>query len=252
MRKALSTFGSGNTMRHWHWFDQVIAARPDAYSAYILRAEFKRMAGRPVLARADYDQAVGLQDIPMHHLLRGVYLAGRGELSEAERDYQLVREQTKVDLEFLRNRVTLALQLRHFDEAIADAQAFLQRVPHDPWRVIWLYQARRWLSYSQALDELKEHAAQLDLDKWPGPIIQYLLGDIDADRLRAVTASTISSDWMDDPTCSVEFFVLQNQLLEQGHSPQLEQRLRQLSNSCKGLMFEGALAGAQAKWPAGQ
>ena len=75
-----------------------------------------------------------------------------------------------------------------FTGAAADFAAIATASPRDVYPAVWLAVAQSRAGNLDTL-ELKRHASDLDLDKWPGPIIELYLGQATPDQIAAAAAS---------------------------------------------------------------
>jgi lipoprotein NlpI len=126
-------------------------------------------------ALADYGEAIKRDD----HLARAYY--GRGRV------------------EFLRGDM---------GTAAADLTKAFDGDPKDYYPLLWLYLAQA-RGGKDAPAELRRRASQLDLAKWPGPIIQVFLGDTAAEKVQPPhePAAWSEAEQKAGGNCELSFYV---------------------------------------------
>ncbi|MBL8662004.1 MAG: tetratricopeptide repeat protein, partial [Candidatus Odyssella sp.] len=184
----------------------VTAAPKDKAQAHIERAETFRAAGRLADGIRDLDLALGLDpESARARLRRGTFHAEAGRYDDAHADFTalLVRDPKNASAAFGRGQ-TEAYRGRYADAA----KDFARYVEVNPGS--HLGQILRFLVRERAgeweLPDLARAAARLDLEKWPSPVIHFLLGNMREAELRDA-ARHEKAETQATQLCEVEFYV---------------------------------------------
>ena len=113
-----------------------------------------------------------------------------------------------------------------------------------PYNVLWLAIARAKAGVPDTgVHSLKNNAAMLDLSRWPGPVLQYYLGGLTSDEVRAAAE-------MGDPmakesrVCDAVFYIGEFDLAH-GNAEMAEPSLNRAANDCPYSSFERVGAAAE-------
>jgi tetratricopeptide (TPR) repeat protein len=195
--------------------DRVVAQRPEAAAAWELRAAVN--VARPDFdaARADVGRALRLDPKSATALrLRGVLRNHDGDNAGALADYQAARALApRPDDPFVIGSTEFLL---HRFEAAADTLA--RRPPAAPegtyWR-LWRYLAvARVTGIERARGALGPGTPPGPGVPWPGPVVDYYLGTIDAKRL--LSDAQRSQEAVDlSQVCEAHFYMAEDALLRQ-------------------------------------
>jgi len=90
-----------------------------------------------------------------------------------------------------------------FKKALADLEKARELGPKDHYAAIWTHLASTRAGLGSRIDEVSK---QIDLAKWPGPVLRYLRGDIDAAGLRANAANS-NSIIDQNQRCEASFYI---------------------------------------------
>ena len=166
---------------------QVIARNPDLASLYDHRGDAFDNQGRRAEAVADYTKAIELarpkDPIARFYMNRAVSYEGDRQWEKALADYSeaIKRDDHLARAYFGRGRVEF---LRgDMSVAAADLTKAFESDPADYYPLLWLFLAKSHGGKDAAVD-LRRRASQLDLAKWPGPILRVYLGDLAPEQVK--------------------------------------------------------------------
>jgi hypothetical protein len=144
---------------------------------------------------------------------------------------------TRADAYLASGRSSLALGKA--GAAAADLEKAVRLQPTNGYGVLWLHFARNKEGAPDSV-ELQINAARVNRAAWPGPLLDYLTGKIDA-----TTALDKAGEGQDkaraNRLCEADLFVGQEELTKGRRSEGLE-RLRAAANTCDGVSREAQLA----------
>ncbi|WP_169976881.1 tetratricopeptide repeat protein [Tautonia rosea] len=171
-------------------FDEAIRLEPEWRTPWLNRGNLRRADGRPNEALDDLNRAVQLAPLdPLPYYNRGLTWL---DLKEPKRAYDQFGLALRVDPNHAAarfNRAALGVALG-LDGGAADAEAFLVLVGWyealSPYAALLAsLEHRREGREAQADGLLAAAAEDRDLSVWPGPILDYLLGDLPLEDLIA-------------------------------------------------------------------
>jgi hypothetical protein len=135
----------------------------------------------------------------------------------------------------------LNLALGKAGAAAADLEKAVRLKPTNAYGVLWLHFARNKEGAPDAV-ELQINAARVNRAAWPGPLLDYLTGKIDASAVLA-KAGEGQDKARANRLCEANLFLGQEQLTKARRSEGLE-RLQAAAAACDGLPREAQLARA--------
>jgi len=158
------------------YWGSVVKTQPDLSRVYERRALSADWAGMRLEALADYDKAIRLGGSGAK--LAELYQA-RGDVYEGlhEFDKAISAYSESIRLGGLGYRGRARIEYFKGNFAAADGDLQREKGPYDGYYFIWLYLVEAHLG-KDALEKLRRRAADLDLGKWPGPIVRAVLGEI--------------------------------------------------------------------------
>lgn len=246
-RRGLAFLHEGNYDRALEAYDDAIQYQPDLAEAFsnrgcvfIEKAEYDRaiqdcnraIGIKPDLARAlcnrgtaylgkgdceraiqDYDQAIRLKpDLAIAFNNRGSVFLLKRDLERAVQDYDRAIElQPDLAMAF-RDRGIVAFCDHRFPQAKKDCAEAVRLDPKDSHNLIWLYLANARDGQPDKT-QLEGQLTTLDLAKWPGPAIEFLLGSSTREAL--LTASHDENLYKErEQRCAAHFFIGQCELLK--------------------------------------
>jgi lipoprotein NlpI len=190
-------------------FNQAIQLDPEYGAAYDGRAVAYKLKGDFDLAMADYNQLIRLDPKnPRAYRARGIAKFGAGSLSQALEDMN----------------TSSALD------------------PKDSYAALWLDLATKRSGQASRLPEL---AAQVDMSKWPAPIIRFLLGEITSPAMFEAAKDGNASKERGQ-LCEANFF--SGELaLQRGAKDEAVRTFRSIASDCPKTFFEYSAANAELK-----
>jgi hypothetical protein len=125
--------------------------------------------------------------------------------------------------------------------AAADLEKAVRLKPTNAYNVLWLHFARNKEGAADAV-ELQINAGRVNRAAWPGPLLDYLTGKIDASAVLA-KAGEGEDKARANRMCEAGLFLGQEQMTKGRRSEGLEQ-LQAAASACDGLSREAQLARA--------
>jgi len=180
----------------------------------------------------DYNQALRLKpDLALALNNRGIAFLLKGNLGRAVQDYdRAVDLQPDLAMAF-RNRGIAAFCDRRFPHAKKDCAEAVRLDPKDGHNLIWLYLASARDGKADKA-QLEGQVTGLDLRKWPGPAVEFLLGSLTLEALLA-TSHHENLYKEREQRCAAHFFIGQRELLNG--------RLLEAANSFREVIASGAM-----------
>jgi|SRR5713226_1731498 len=189
-----------------------IKYKPDFALAFCNRGTGHLGKGDRGQAIRDYDQAISLKaDFALAFNNRGVAFLLKRDLERAVQDYdRAVELQPDLAMAF-RNRGIAAFCDRRFAQARKDCAEAVRINPKDCDNAIWLYLATARDGQPDKT-QLEGQRITLDLAKWPGPAVEFLLGSLTREALLA-TNHDENLYKEREQSCAAHFFIGQWELL---------------------------------------
>jgi hypothetical protein len=125
--------------------------------------------------------------------------------------------------------------------AAADLEKAVRLKPTNAYNVLWLHFARNKEGAPDAV-ELQINASRVNRADWPGPLLDYLTGKIDATDV-LTKAGEGEDKGKAGRLCEANLFVGQEQMIKGRRSEGLE-RLQAAASDCDGVSREAQLARA--------
>jgi lipoprotein NlpI len=168
---------------------------------------------------------------------RGVAKAATGDYDGAKEDLNFaVALQSPYDADAYAYRGYFELVLGESAKAAADLGKSAD-LKIWPYNVLWLSLAREMAHVPDTDNHsLKANAAQLDLAQWPGPVVEYLMGDGTPESVNAAAEQG-------DPTrvvervCDADFYVAEQDLAH-GEMAAAKPLLQHAADKCPFASFE--------------
>ena len=163
-----------------------------------------------------------------------------GRYAEALIDYNALIRKNPSDAAGYLARGRLNLILGKAGAAAADLRQAVRLKPNDPYGVLWLHYARNKESAPDAM-ELQANADRADRAAWPGPLLDYMTGKIDAS---AALAKAGEGKAKAARLCEAQLFMGQDDLAAGRRSQGLD-RLKTAAHECDDGLREAKLARAE-------
>jgi tetratricopeptide (TPR) repeat protein len=155
-------------------FGTLIRLSPRDAKAFYSRGVAYQLSGDLDRALADYDQAIALDPANFFAFNnRAVIYRVKGDLDRAIADYDAAIRLDPNEATFYYNRGTAEVYMGSLPAGLADFNRAAELKPRSAYVALWIdILARR----SNLPSELAAHAAQLDMNRWPAPIVRLYLG----------------------------------------------------------------------------
>jgi lipoprotein NlpI len=223
--------------------DQAIRLNPEDAWAHNIRGNAWSYKGDLDRAIADYDQAIGLvPNYPVAYINRGNTWRDKGDLDRAIADFnEAIRLDPKDSRAYL-NRGRTNLYARALAEAVADLSQASELNPKYAYTALWLDIASKRSNLPSGLPEATE---QIDMTKWPAPIIRLYLGESTPEAVLAAAADP-NAQTENGQVCEANFY--SGELaLQQGKKDEAERLLRLAAAGCPKNFTEYGGANAELK-----
>jgi lipoprotein NlpI len=259
-------------------FDEAIRLRPDYAPAYYGRGNIYNAIGDTDKAIADFGAAIRIQpDFQAAYTNRGALHISNGDTDKAIADFDAAIRLNPSDVLALGNRAFAFGSKREYGRAVADlneairldpfnasiyfkrglirlysgdadaaAQDFATSVrlrPSDGYGVIWLHLARV-RAHLDDRRELAQNATNIDGAKWPGPLVDLLLGSLSRDAVSTSAFSGSNGTAGRKRACDIEFYLATFDL-EQGEQNEAQRHLRTAADICSPDGIERVAARAE-------
>ena len=167
-------------------FSTLIRLSPRDSKAFYSRGVAYQLRGDIDHALADYDQTIVLDPANFFafHNRAGIYRS-KGDLDRALADYNTAIRLHPNEATFYYNRGATRVYAGLLPEALTDFKRAAELNPRSAYVALWIdILARR----SNLPSELAARAAQLDMSRWPAPIVRLYLGHATQDDVLAAAA----------------------------------------------------------------
>ena len=226
-------------------YNEAIRINPKYASAFNNRGNAHRRKGNNDRAIQDYDEAIRIN--PQNYRAfsnRGNAHKHRQNYERAIEDYdQAIRLNPRYASAFRGRGIAKFFQER-LDAAVSDFSKAAEFQPANHYNVLWLFLAEARAGHN-ALAKLQTRSPRLDLDNWPGPIMNFYLGTIDESALNAAAQS---SDPMTarEQVCEANFYTAEVKLIHNAVAEALP-LLRAAVRECPPNFIEFQAATAELK-----
>jgi lipoprotein NlpI len=211
-RGAVYSDGEGDYDKAIQDYDQAIRLLPDYEGAYNNRGNAYARKGDYDRAMQDFNQAIRLNpDHDSPYLGRAGVYDDQGEHDRAMQDLDhAIRLHPNAPFPSLW-RAQVLFELARFSDAVGALQVLVDADPTFADGVLWLTLAQRRAGYS-ADAGLKVHAQALDLEKWPGPVVRFYLGQITRDALEEIVGDP-NPNTAKRQSCEATFYIAELDLV---------------------------------------
>ena len=235
----------GNHDRAIDDYNEAIRINPKYASAFNNRGNAHRRKGNNDRAIQDYDEAIRIN--PQNYRAfsnRGNAHKHRQNYERAIEDYdQAIRLNPRYASAFRGRGIAKFFQERP-DAAVSDFSKAAEFQPANHYHVLWLFLAEARAGHD-APAKLQTRSSRLNLDNWPGPIMNFYLGTIDESALYAAAQS---SDPMTarEQVCEANFYTAEVKLIHNAVAEALP-LLRAAVRECPPNFIEFQAATAELK-----
>jgi lipoprotein NlpI len=226
-------------------YDQAIRLNPKYAAAFYNRGIAYRSKGDSDRAIADYDQAIHLStNYPAAFNNRGNVYAGKGDYTRALQDYdQAIRQSPQYALAF-RNRGRARFYQDQFAAAVLDFAKSAEIEPSNLYSALWLYLAETRAGQNGRAG-LENRSQGLNLNQWPGPVVDFYLGKIDEKEIYAAVENRDAKKNREQ-ICEANFYLAEAKLLKNAITDAIP-LLRSAEKECPPTFIEGQAVRAELK-----
>jgi len=226
-------------------FDEAIHLDPKLAAAFYNRGLANASKDQYDRAIADFDEAIRLDPKFVFAFNgRGDVYTLKAQYDRAIADFdQAIRLDPQQAVTFT-GRGVANFNTGQFAAAADDFEQSLSLDARDGDVVLWLHLAHARSNRDDA-QELASNARMVDPKTWPGPILAYYLGRVDADEVMRA-AGNGSADMPRNQSCQAYFFVGEDAVLRQDID-EAARLLRQARDTCALDSFKHAAAEFELK-----
>ena len=224
-------------------YDKVQDIDPKFAGAYHLRGHAYAAKGDVENALASYNKAIELAPkFKVPYLGRASLFKDRGDFGRALADYDLVIQLDPKNGRAFRERGIGDFQAGLLPKALDDLNQSIVLNPKDPYTVLWLdIVAKR----SKLASRIAELSAELDMTKWPAPVVRLFQGETTSEAVFAAA---------DDPNvwkkrgqvCEANFYVGEL-ALQRGDREEALRLFRLATDDCPKTFIERSAASLELK-----
>jgi tetratricopeptide (TPR) repeat protein len=209
-------------------YDQAIELNPKSSMAYNNLCDAYLDKGDNDQAITDCNQAIGLDPkFAVAYRNRGNAYRYKGEVASAVADYNQAIELNPRSYQNYLARGLLSLGAGDLSKALADINQASALNPKDAYTALWLDIVN---TRSKLPSKLAEATAQIDMTKWPAPVIRLYLGQMTPEAVRAAAAD-LDASRQKSQVCEANFF--SGELaLQQGEKDEATRLFRIAAGDC--------------------
>lgn len=186
-------------------YDQAIHLGPDQVNSFVNRGNAYCNKGQLDRAIQDYDQAIRLKpDYAEAFNNRGVAYRDNEQTDRAIQDYDQAIRLTPDYETALNNRGLAYVDKRQYELAAADFKK-VWITSHNPYSALRLFLTRE-RSGGDGRAELAENVKVLDLNRWPGAVLSYYLGQ--ESETTVLVAAKGTDTWTQESRVCEAFYYL--------------------------------------------
>jgi len=224
-------------------YDQAIGLNPKSTIAYNNRCDGYLDKGDADRALIDCNQAIRLDPkFALAYYNRGDAYRNKGDVGSAIADYNQALQLNPKFFQTYLARGLLSLDAGELPKALADINQASALSPKDPYTALWLDIVNK---RSKLPSRLAEATAQIDMTKWPAPVIRLYLGQMTPQAVLAAAADLDASK-QKSQVCEANFF--SGELaLQQGRKDEATRLLRIAAEGCPKDSFQLTAANAELK-----
>jgi len=184
-------------------YDQAIELNPKSSMAYNNLCDAYLDKGDNDRAIADCNRAIQLDPkFAVAYRNRGNAYRYKGEVGSATVDYNQAIELNPKSFQSYLARGLLSLDAGELPKALADINQASALNPKDPYTALWLEIVNK---RSRLPSGLAEATAQIDMTKWPAPVVRLYLGQMTPEAVLAAAADLDASK-RKSQVCEANFF----------------------------------------------
>jgi len=224
-------------------YDQAIRLNPKSSIAYNNRCDGYLDKGDPDRAITDCNEAIRLDPkLTVAYHNRGNAHRNKGDVGSANADYNKAIQLKPKFFQTYLARGLLGLDVGELPKAVADINQASALNPKDPYTALWLDIVNK---RSKLPSRLAEATAQIDMTKWPAPVIRLYLGQMTPEAVLAAAADLDASK-QKSQVCEANFF-MGELALQQGRKDEATRLFRIADEGCPKDSFQLTAASAELK-----
>jgi tetratricopeptide (TPR) repeat protein len=229
-------------------YDRAIELNPKSSIGYNNLCDAYLDKGDNDRAVTDCDQAIRLDPkFALAYRNRGNAYRYKGDVGSAIADYNEAIELNPKFYQTYLARGLLSLDAGELPKALADIKQASALNPNDPYTALWLDIANK---RSKLPSSLAQATAQIDMAKWPAPIIRLYLGQMTPEAVLAAAADLDASKHKSQ-VCEANFFTGEL-ALQQGKKDEATRLFRIAHEACPNDSFQLVAANDELKALASQ
>jgi lipoprotein NlpI len=224
-------------------YDKVVEIDPKFQGAYYVRGHAYAAKGDFEDALANYDKAIELDPkYQTPYLGRASLYKDRGDFERALADYDMVIQLDPKNGRAFRERGVGDFQAGLLPKSLDDLNQSITLNPKDPYTVLWLdIVAKR----SKIASRIAELSAELDMTKWPAPVVRLFQGEMTSDAVFA--AADDANAWKKKgQVCEANFYVGEL-ALQRGDKEEAARLFRLATDDCPKTFIERSAASLELK-----
>jgi lipoprotein NlpI len=241
--RGLAYASKGQNDRAIHDYNQAIGLQPNFAFAFNNRGLAYANSGQYDRAIQDYTQAINLD--PKGAVVfnnRGLANASKGQYDHAIQDYtQAIKLNPNFAYAF-QGRGRVNFYLRRMPQALADFNQAIELVPTDAYTALWRDIVSR---HSKVPSRLGREASQINMKKWPAPIIRLYLDQFTPAAVLAA-ANDPNAKTKRGHVCEANFYTGELALTQDARD-KAKRLLRLATSDCPKTFVEYTAAAAELK-----
>jgi lipoprotein NlpI len=138
-------------------------------------------------------------------------------------------------------RGTLNFLVGKYENAAADFKRYLRLKPNDIYRMLWLFLSEKYHN-RDAVSDVPQFSARVNLDQWPGAILKLYLGEVEAEAVIDALSKGVPNMQIGH-ACEAYYYLAQYFLLQNDRQKALELFNKAVATQAKSYVeYEFALA----------
>jgi len=241
--RAIAYRAKGELDRAIADYDYAIRLDPKHANAYLNRANIHAERGELDLAIADYTAAIRVDPkYASAYRGRGDAYQTRGDLPRAIADYSEAIGIAPKNEAFFQARGRADMYAGMLPKALADLNQASELDPKDPYTALWLDIVNK---RSNLPSQLAEATEQIDMTKWPAPVIRLYLGQLTPETVLAA-ADDANPRTKQQEVCEANFYTGEL-ALQRGKGDEAKRLFALVATDCRKSLTAYADATAELK-----
>jgi lipoprotein NlpI len=193
-------------------YDKTLQLNSSYLPGIVARANARAAAKQYDEAISDFDDAIRLNtgDASLWERQADLY-SEKGDFPHAIRDLNTALKLRPGDAALLSERGYLEAYLRDYDSAARDLAASLAAKKDNAYAALWLYLVQQ-KSGKPGAEDLQKNIEGIKMAVWPGPVLKFYLGSLDAEGVLAAAKDADALKAMAQ-RCEADFYLGEDALL---------------------------------------